>query len=286
MRPPSFLDQNFARNNGGKYTYHSEGKTLIDREIVTRAFDQYTALYNANDPKIKLKIDHTYRVAALCAKIARSTGIRNVDMAWLSGMLHDIGRFEQVKRYNTFVDADSVDHAQLGADMLFHDGLLEQFKVGLSKTEKHILELCIRSHSAYRLSVGLNETETSYCNVLRDADKIDIFRVNCDTPPEEIYNVSSEELKTSAVSEEVKDCFRNHTAVMRKLKKTAIDYIVGHVCLAFELVYPVSREIAREQGYVDRLLSFESDNPDTKNWFEYMKNNIWSPVEQETDSCQ
>ena len=103
--------------------------------------------------------------------------------------------------------------------------------------------------------------------------------MNCDTPPEEIYNVSSEELKTSAVSEEVKDCFRNHTAVMRKLKKTAIDYIVGHVCLAFELVYPVSREIAREQGYVDRLLSFESDNPDTKNWFEYMKNNIWSPVE-------
>ena len=248
---------------------------MIDREIVTQTFDQYVSAYNADDPKIRLKIDHTYRVASLCAKIAPSAGIQNVDLAWLSGILHDIGRFGQVKRYNTFVDADSVDHAQLGADLLFHEGLLEEFKVDLSEIEQHILELCIRSHSAYHLSADFNETERSYCNVLRDADKVDIFRVNCDTPPEEIYNVSKEELKTSSVSEEVKDCFRNHTAVMRRLKKTAIDYLAGHLCLIFELVYHISREIVREQGYADRLLAFESDNPDTKAWFEYMKNNIW-----------
>ena len=115
------------------------------------------------------------------------------------------------------------------------------------------------------------------CNVLRDADKIDIFRVNCDTPPEEIYNVSTEDLKTSKVSEEVKACFLKRTAVLRSLKKTAIDFPVAHLCLVFELVYPVSRDIARKQGYVDRLLSFESDNPDTRAWFQYMRENIWNP---------
>ena len=248
---------------------------MVERELVTRVFDQYVSAYNADDPKIKLKIDHTYRVAALCDRIAQSIGMDNTDLAWLCGMLHDIGRFEQIRRYNTFVDALSVDHAGRGADLLFREGLLTRFASELTDNEVHILDRSIRSHSAYRLSAGLTDVEMLYCHILRDADKIDIFRVNCDTPLEEIYNVTTEELKTSTVSEDVKECFRKRTAVLRKLKKTAIDYVVAHLCLTFELVYPISREIAQEQGYVDRLLDFKSDNPDTKAWFAYMKENIW-----------
>ena len=248
---------------------------LLDRDRVTRAFDRYVSDYNADDPKIRLKIDHTYRVAALCERIGRSVPVGDADLAWLCGMLHDIGRFEQVRRYNTFVDAVSVEHAAFGADLLFGEGLLDRFCSGLSETELKILECSIRNHSSYRLSPGLSETEVVYCNVLRDADKIDIFRVNCDTPLEEIYNVTTEELKNSSVSEEVRACFRNRTAVLRKLKKTPIDYVVAHLCLVFELVYPVSREIAREQGYADRMLAFESDNPDTAEWFARMRKEIW-----------
>ena len=248
---------------------------MVDRERVIRAFDEYVAAYNADDPKIRLKIDHTLRVAALCERIGKAAGLDSTDLTWLSGMLHDIGRFEQVRRYNTFVDADSVDHAQLGADLLFHEGLLDRFSADLTETEKRILERSIRSHSAYRLGPDLTGTEIVYCNILRDADKIDIFRVNCDTPLEEIYNVTAEDLKTAGVSEEVRDCFRRRTAVLRNLRKTAIDYVVAHLCLTFELVYPISREIAREQGYVDRLLNFQSENPETKAWFAYMKDHIW-----------
>ncbi len=250
---------------------------MFERETVTRAFDGYVSVYNADDAKIKLKIDHTYRVAALCDRIAQSIAADNIDLAWLCGMLHDIGRFEQVRRYNTFVDSLSVDHAGLGADLLFREGLLARFAPALTEQEARILEVSIRSHSAYRLSTGLTDTERMYCNILRDADKIDIFRVNCDTPLEEIYNVTTEQLRTSAVSEDVRACFRERTAVPRKLKKTAVDYVVAHLCLSFELVYPISRDIAREQGYVDRLLAFESDNPDTQAWFACMKENIWQP---------
>ena len=77
-------------------------KTII--ELMTdefkKAFAEYTAAYNADDPKIKLKIDHTYRVAALCERIAKAAGMcaYDVELAWLSGMLHDVGRFEQIKR--------------------------------------------------------------------------------------------------------------------------------------------------------------------------------------------
>ena len=250
-------------------------KRLLPRRQIETAFNRYVADYNPEDPKIRLKIGHSYRVAALCETIARSAGADDTELAWLVGMLHDIGRFEQVRRYNTFSDAQSVDHAAFGADLLFGEGLLEQVAPELEPERRRILELAIRNHSAYRIQDGLSETERLYCHILRDADKIDIFRVNCETPLEDIYNVATRELKTAPVSEKVKQCFLNRTAVPRKDKKTAIDYVVGHLCLVFELVYPVSREIAKEQGYVARLLSYQSENPETKTWFDYMQSHIW-----------
>ena len=250
---------------------------MIDRNHVIREFQKYTSAYNPSDPKIKLKIDHTYRVAGLCSKIADEAGT-DPELSWLCGMLHDIGRFEQVRRFNTFVDADSVDHAQLSSELLFNDGLITSFAPDLDPSLSKLLQTSIQSHSLYRLPSDLSKEEVAYCNVLRDADKIDIFRVNCDTPPEEIYNVTSEDLRNADVTPEVKECFLNHTAVQRSLRKTSIDYLVGHICLVFELVYPISRNIAREQGYLQKMLSFQSLNQETQDWFEYMRQHVWEKL--------
>lgn len=255
-------------------------KKMTDREHVTARFAQYAADYDPEDPKIKLKIGHTYRVAALAERIAESINspvVPDKDLAWLCGMLHDIGRFEQVRRFGTFQDAVSVDHAMLGADILFKDGLIKEFCT--EERYYRILELAIRSHSLYRIPEGLTDDEIMYCSILRDADKIDIFRVNCETPLEDIYNVSTDVLKNAGVTDEVRQCFDERHTVPRAYKKTPADNVVGHICLTFELVYPDSRSIAREQGYVDRLMSFKSDNPDTAAWFEHMRNNLWKAVQ-------
>ena len=90
----------------------------MNKAAVEKAFASYTQNYDPDDPKIKLKINHTYRVADLCERIARTVPGADTDLAWLMGMLHDIGRFEQVRRYGTFMDAKSVDHAAFGADLL------------------------------------------------------------------------------------------------------------------------------------------------------------------------
>ena len=83
----------------------------VERERVRETFREYTDAYDATDEKIKLKIDHTYRVAELCERIAKAERMEKteVDLAWLLGMLHDVGRFEQLRRYGTFSDADSID---------------------------------------------------------------------------------------------------------------------------------------------------------------------------------
>ena len=248
----------------------------MNREKLRTAFEKYVSAYNADDPKIRLKIDHSYRVSALAERIAEAVSGADPDLAWAIGLLHDIGRFEQVRRYHTFVDAESVDHAQFGADLLFHEGLIQNlYDREIPQPSLHLMELAIRYHSAYRIPEGLSASEQMYCDILRDADKVDIFRVLCDTPFDEIYDVPLEELRAAAVSDEVKDCFLNRTAVLREKRKTPIDKIVGHICLSFELVYPISRAIAKEQGYVDQLLAFQSDNEDTAKWFAYMKEHIW-----------
>jgi putative nucleotidyltransferase with HDIG domain len=250
----------------------------ISKNKVCEFFKKYTSKYNPNDIKIKLKIEHTYRVADLCEEIARGLGLQDDDvkLAWLIGMLHDIGRFEQIKKYNTFIDAESVDHASLGVDLLFKDGLLYEFidRDSVSNENLNIIEYAIRDHSKYRISSNLSEKETMFANILRDADKIDIFKVCVDTPLEEIYNVSTESLKKSYVSEEVKQCFYEKHAVQRCLKKTSIDHLVGHVCLIFELVYPISRKVTFQQGYFQKMLEFESENFETMEWFEFMKKEL------------
>ncbi len=223
---------------------------IIDRERVKNTFAEYTSGYNATDPKIKLKIDHTYRVAELCELIARNLKLDEyeTDVAWLTGMLHDVGRFEQIKRYNTFNDAQSVDHANFGADLLFKEGLIDTYVDGFHDDKYGVIvENAIRNHSAFRIDERLDDYTVMFCNILRDADKVDIFRVNIDTPAEDIYNVTTEELKNSQVSPEVMAAFDERHAVLRSCKKTVVDHVAGHIALTFELVYPISLQIAKER---------------------------------------
>ena len=88
--------------------------------------DKYTYL---GDPVI-LKVDHTFRVVKLCAEIAKSLNLSDEDIALakLCGLLHDIGRFEQYRIYHTYKDKDSIDHGDLGYEILTDDNYIEKFQ--------------------------------------------------------------------------------------------------------------------------------------------------------------
>ena len=255
----------------------------IDRENVKKVFAEYVRHYDAEDPQIRLKILHTYKVSELCEEITRdlfgSTKMQGrasaqeyIDLAWLIGMLHDIGRFEQVRRYHTLIDAKSVSHAALGIEILFEEGLLTRFiTVESEDPDVEVIRAAIAYHSDYRIPEDLDERTRMFCQILRDADKIDIFRVNCETPLEDIYHITKEELVQAEVSEDVMDNFRQRQATPREIRKTPVDYVVGMISMAFELVYPISRRIAACQGYLEQLLDFPSENEKTRRQFAIMK---------------
>ena len=114
-----------------------------------------------------------------------------------------------------------------------------------------------------QLDALLDDRTRLFCQILRDADKIDILRVNVETPMEEIYNVSTAALRRSPVTPAVLDAFYAHHCVLHSLKQYPADNAVGHASLVFELCYPESLRIVDEQGWLWRLLDFKTDNPDT-----------------------
>lgn len=246
----------------------------IDRQKALQAFREYVSHYAIENQMIRLKVEHTYRVAQLCEQIARSLALseEEIDLAWLIGLLHDIGRFEQQKNYGTFNDAISIDHARYGAQLLFgeqDDRFIRNFAEDAAEDE--VIRIAICHHSAYRVPEKLDQRTSMFCHILRDADKIDILKVNVEFPLEEIYNTSTEELYNCKVTQEVLDSFDEEHAVLRSLKKTPVDNVVGHISLVYELVYPVSLQIMTEQGYLDKLMAFRSWNPETEQQFEHIR---------------
>ena len=243
----------------------------IDRRRAREAFAGYAARYNPPDPKHQLKIDHTYRVAPLGDRIAASLGLppEERDLAWLCGLLHDVGRFEQLRRYGTFNDAESIDHAAMSARVLFEEGRVRDYLDDPSRDE--LLRTAVAWHSAYRLPAELDSRTRMFCQILRDADKVDILRVNVEVPMEEIYNVSTEALRQSPVTPEVLQAFYGHHCVLRSLKRFPADNAVGHASLVFELCYPESLRAVSEQGWLWKLLDFPTANPATAEAFAAMR---------------
>lgn len=244
----------------------------IDRRRAREAFDSYVAAYDATNPRIALKVEHTLRVAELCERIAREAGFTpaGTDLAWLCGLLHDIGRFEQLRRWDTFSDAASTSHAALGVEVLFGNegdtgvadddgsaagtiGIIHRF-IDPSDELEEVIRAAVGFHSDYRLPEDLDVRTHAICDVVRDADKLDILRVASTDTVETVLNATEDELLASAVSPAIEDAFFEHRTAHYSERVTPVDYLVNLACFAFELVYPTSLEIADEQEYIYRAL--------------------------------
>ena len=245
-----------------------KGADMTDRKRAAAAFREYVKPYDITNDKIRLKVEHTGRVAAGSERIARSLGLsaEDCDLAWLIGLLHDIGRFEQLRIYNTFNDAASIDHGRFGADLLFGsegERLIRRFMPAEDPEAEHLIELAIRHHSDYLLPEGLNERELLFARLIRDADKVDIFRVNTEFSLESIYNTDTETLRSAEITPVVKRTSLSHQTILRSIRKTPVDIIVGHISLPYGIEYPESLRMIREQGYLEKLMGFQSENEKT-----------------------
>ena len=222
------------------------------RQSCLDAFKSYVARYDASDERIALKVEHTYEVAELCDEIARGEGLppADVDLAWLCGLLHDIGRFEQLRRWGTFSDADSCSHAALGIQVL-------RDEMGSFTDDAEwirIIERAVALHSDFRLPDDLSARQRLFCVIKRDADKVDILRVFNRSSCTAVLGIGPDAFSRGEISDVAFEAFGERRCLARDERPGSLDGLVGAVCLAFELELPTSRKILGTRGYLQALL--------------------------------
>lgn len=131
--------------------------------------DEYT------DANIKLKEDHTREICSEMDQLTDELALKPAQKltAGAIALFHDIGRFQQFTEYQTYIDARSINHCCLGLEILQDHRVLDD----LAPAEKHIIETAIRLHGVKQLPDGLDPECALFVKLIRDADKLDIYRV-------------------------------------------------------------------------------------------------------------
>ena len=250
--------------------YGGENDFRFDRDTIERNCEEFYSLYNGMRGDVhnmcERKKIHTREVAKNCQLIAEKMSLSEYecDMARVIGLLHDFARFGQAVRTHSFNDNERFDHAKLGARLLFTHRLVDDIIPDYDKipeADRIVMEKAIYHHSDYVLVDDLSERELLFCNIIRDADKLDIFRVVATGGPESIYGCSLEELRNTDISPAIEAAFYEHRVAEYPKRVTKADYLMAHIALFFGLEEESTKQRAIEQGYLEKMMDVEFADP-------------------------
>ena len=255
----------------------------MDLQHAKTEFEHYLDGYDRNDDKVHLKIVHTYGVTEYSRQIAERLNLPDEDreLAQLIGLLHDIGRFEQLKRFDSF-EPDTMDHASFGVQILFSEGMIRNF-AGKDSWDG-IIQTAIARHSDFRLT-GITDSRTlMHARIIRDADKLDNCRVKLEDTIETILGVSAEEVGKDSVSPEVMAQFRRKESILSSTRRTKMDYWLSYLAYFFDINYTVSWDIIREHDYVTRLIDrIPYSNPQTRMQMDEVRTTLYAYMKNFTE---
>lgn len=224
-----------------------------------RWFSDYCRSFYSSDHEdqrnIVLKQEHTVRVCENIVQIARGLLLdgERVVLAEATALYHDIGRFPQYQKFKTFKDSISANHASLGAHVLIENNVLQ----ALPRREQDIILRSVTLHNVYSLPSGLNQEMLFFLKLVRDADKLDIWRVAIE------YYGQPEEGRASAAglglpdvpgySQEILTALRNRQMVQMSTLKTLNDFKLLQLAWIYDLNFEISLRILESRHYIDGI---------------------------------
>jgi len=220
----------------------------INLEKAKDQFIKYTENYDLQNEHIKGKQEHSLRVMEISKKIAEGLNLlqEEVEIATLLGLLHDIARFEQYTRYNTFKDLKSIDHGDCGAE------ILEKELRKYIETDKYdeIIIKAVKNHNKFKIENGLTPKQELFAKIIRDADKIDIFYESV----EMFWKGKEQEVESSKISDDVVNTIKNQLQTMRKAEESPVDNIMRVIAFIFDVNFKSSFQIIKEENYINKIL--------------------------------
>ncbi len=201
-------------------------------EKYIESFDTYTSDFDMHDKLVFSRYNHSYRVMELSRHLSQSLKWeqKDVELAMIIGLIHDYGRFEQIRSYNTISDKDSVDHAEYAIKFLFDENRITDF----TKDEEtySIIRKSIYYHNKYALPVrGLTRTERRHMKLLRDSNRLDIMY------REAILKESNLNIDNCEIKDSIKNSFFESRIVPYIMTSNSIEVVIHLLSLIFDLNY-------------------------------------------------
>ena len=229
---------------------------MADRlQVLSGLYDAYVDTYRGQDgvlpPMMQLKLVHTRKVVEAACAIAKGEGFDapTARACEAAALLHDTGRYEQLRVYNTFRDSDSVDHAVFSHDIVKEKGWLDGWE------DKDAILAAVLYHNRREIPEGLDPLTLACSRTVRDADKLDIFRVLEDQiattdwrhDAKAFWNLPT----TAAPNPVIAEAIREGRPVDYQNIKSLADFVLIQVgWMVSGLEYATSRRLCAARGHL------------------------------------
>jgi hypothetical protein len=236
-----------------------------------RWFDSYTNRFLGEDAYInshvRMKQEHTGRTCKEILVLAEQLALddQQKQIAEVVALFHDVGRFPQFAQYRTFNDNRSIDHSRLSVEVLRQEGVLDV----LRREERQWVEAAIEHHGHRSLPPNLSGQALLFAKLIRDADKLDIYRIVIRLARQYRADPASfsDEFDLPDEPRYTADVFQAVLAgqlIDHAMMKTVNDKMLCKLSWVYDMNFAASLMRLREQGFLDQILSFLPVTPEVE----------------------
>jgi len=232
-------------------------------------FDDYVAGFYGDDEfinaNIELKDKHSKRVCQEMNYLTRELGLADNQkrIAEVIAIFHDIGRFEQFIKYRTYNDPRSINHCKLGLEVLRKTEVLKD----VDPEEKKLIQMAIGLHGRRELPSELNGDKLLFSQLIRDADKIDIYYVVTSYYKQYLENPDEFKLEVELPDEPwysvqvVENILKGERIDYRNLQ-TWNDMKLCQLSWVYDINFSATLKRIKEKGYIELICSYLPQEPD------------------------
>lgn len=220
-------------------------------------FGSFCASYREPDAEAQRNLDlkelHTRKVWEAARLIAAGGSDRRPFLAETAALFHDLGRFPQYREYRTFRDSESVNHAHLSVQIVVQHGLLES----LPQEEQDCVLSAVRLHNVFRVPEGLPAAHADLLKIVRDADKLDIWRVfreYYEAPPEKQASAAALGLPDEpGCSPPVLETLQAGQLVSLDQLRTLNDFKLLQLSWVYDINFPATLALIKERSLIEGI---------------------------------
>ncbi len=244
-------------------------------------FDGYVSAFYGDDAltneNIALKDDHTRRMCDDIKLITEELGLDDNQkmLAETAVLLHDVGRFEQFRKYKAYNDIVTESHSLLALKVLAENKVLDC----LSQRERKIIEEAVRLHGVKELPNNLDEQTELISRLVRDADKLDIYFITINwlgdlrKNPQK-YLATMGFSAENKYSKQIVLAVLNNKTINYKDLKTLNDMVIAQLGWIIDVNFTPTLKEIKKRNLLEQLAAFLPDTEDARKVLKHVQEQL------------